>query len=131
MYSDALGLTWAAGYETRPARFTYFPAPLARYPLAGAGGPEAALPCFNLTNLDNLVGDDADWLARDVVRCAGSDSGHVTLAAILLNLGRGEESCDEVTLESEHGNGGVARGSAEARFVLPGSLGWSAALPDR
>src|SRR5262245_36126878 len=122
------GLTWVCGYETRPFRFEYIPSPLASYPLARSGIPQSALPTFSLTNRQDMVGTDAEWLARDVVRCAGSDAGHVRLAEVLLNLARPEEPRDEVTLESEHGNGGVARGSAEARFVLPGNLAWSGAL---
>jgi hypothetical protein len=122
------GLTWVSSYETRPYRFAYHPEPLAAYPIAQAGNPEIAMPCFNLTNQQDMVSDDAAWLARDVVRCAGTDSGHVRLAQVLLDLARAEEPRDEVTLESEHGNGGVARGSAEARFVLPGSLSWSDAI---
>jgi len=119
------GLTWVRGYQTRASRCTYAPAPLAAYPLAGSRAPESTWPSFNLTNERNMLASDADWLARDVVRCAGSDAGHVHLAEVLLNLARPEEPRDEITLESEHGNGGVARGSAEARFVLPGSLSWS------
>jgi hypothetical protein len=121
-------LTWIPGYHTRAVRFTYAPAPLTAYPLAGARSPEGTLPSFSLTNAQDMIDRDADWRARDVVRCAGSDSGHVHLASVLLNLARPEEPRDEVTLESEHGNGGVARGSAEARFVLPGSLSWSGEL---
>lgn len=120
------GLSLAPGYETRPLRFTYRPTPRTRYPLAGASGPAFALPGFNLTNAADSLGGEADWRARDVLRCAGSDVGHVQLAALLLDLGRPEETCDEATLESGAlGNGGVAPGSPELRFVLPGSFAWS------
>jgi hypothetical protein len=121
-------LTWVPGYRTRASRFTYAPAALAAYPLASTPAPESTLPSFNLTNPENMLVSDADWRTRDIVRCAGSDVGHVRLAEVLLNFARHEEPRDEITLESEHSNGGVARGSAEARFVLPGNLAWSGGL---
>src|SRR5205823_834055 len=58
------GLTWVQGYETRPVRFTYVAAPLAAYPLAGSRAPESTFPRVDLTNLQNMVTTDAEWLAR-------------------------------------------------------------------
>jgi hypothetical protein len=122
-------LVFAPGYQIRPHLYTYWPQSIKEFPLADSSIPQRALPLFNLTNASNDVGgDETEWNERDIVRCAGTDQGNILFASILLNLGRPQETCNEVSLEGDIGYGGVGLGSAEVKLCLPNSLGWSGEL---
>lgn len=116
-----------AGYQVRPHSFEYWPSVVDRYPGRNLKADDSSdCPSFLLSNATQCVGvTDEDWKARDTVLGFGSDRSNVRLAQLLLDMGRGPSTQDEVTLEGSAGLGGVGRHSAEVRFWLPGSLGWN------
>jgi|GEM_PF-524173 len=118
--ADDIGL----GYNTRPHVFSYWPGATSRIPWVPPADL-SKLPCFYLTNRDNTVGpSEQDWADRDTVRGFGTDEGSVRLAELLLNASQPNNLVDEYTLEGDGGCRGVGFLSAEARFWLPGSVGW-------
>ena len=118
-------------YNVIPRSYDYGPEPLQRFPLSHISLNHRFLPIFALTNEEHMLGEhDEEWRARDVVRCAGTDSGNLLFADVLLKLSRPEEPLLEVGLESEVGYGGVGPGSAEVYLYLPGSQGWSRDLSE-
>lgn len=116
----------AAGYNTRPYVFSYSPDATTRYPWPYPL-TSVELPCFYLTNGEDCVGvtEEEAWANRDTVRGFGTDVGSVRLAELLLNASQPNNPADEYVLEGGGGNRKVGYLSAEARFWLPGSVGWN------
>jgi hypothetical protein len=115
-----------SGYNTRPYVFSYWLEDTTRYPWPYPLTP-TELPCFYLTNYETTRGlsIDEEWAARDAVRGFGTDVGSVRLAELLLNASQLNNPVDEYTLEGDGGNRKVGYLSAEARLLLPGSIGWN------
>jgi hypothetical protein len=113
------------GYQSHPYRYSYYPHDTERHPwwLTPGGVQADDLPCFLLEARDQHAGDHA-WASRDLVRLCGSDLALARLAALLLDAGRPENPVVQYDLEDEGGFRGVGIHSAEAFFVLPGSLAW-------
>ena len=113
------------GYQSRPYRYSYYPHDTDRHPwwLAPGGVRAEDLPCFLLEARDDNASDQA-WASRDLVRLCGSDRALVQLSELLLDAGRAENTVVQYDLEGEGGFRGVGIHSAEAHFVLPGSIAW-------
>jgi hypothetical protein len=121
------GLSFAHGYKTRPHQYEYRRSHPARA-YSWFDIPQGALPAFALATQRGDPIDDTDWGKRDVLRCAGSDHGHVRLAGMLLDFGHPNEQCNKIMLEGELGNKGIDPFSPEVQFLLPGGFGWSGEL---
>lgn len=76
-------------------------------PGRGMRGPESHMPHFSLTST-----------AEPTVVCSGSPMALIWLGTLLLDASAPRASLAELCLESDIGFGGVARGSAEIRFIL-------------
>lgn len=111
------------GYHTRPHGFVYYPGRPGRHPFDGCVNPQE-LPCFGLTNAEDIVATGEDYLRRNTVICFGSDQGLVRFAELLLNAGQAGNTVSEYDLEGEGGFRGVGMHSAEVRLWLPGSDFW-------
>lgn len=116
------------GYHAVPQVLNYYPNHVVRHPWAHGSVSPKYLPGFFLTNLQECVVSDADWLARDVVVGFGLDEGMARLSELFLDLGQTGSDVNEVDLEGEEGFRGVAPLSCEATFLLPGAFGWDKAL---
>jgi hypothetical protein len=80
------------------------------------------LPCFFLTVRDDTPqsrGSDRDTLVG-----FGTAVGHTLLAELLLNASDPSNQATDFQLECEAGFRGVGPMSAEACFILPGSVSW-------
>lgn len=116
--------------ESRPYRYTYWPSAVTRFPLAGSKIDPRFLPILALTNEEDSIGpSESDWASRNVLKCAGSVSGNILLARVLLDASLQQFTENELALETELGFGGAGHGSAELRIFLPGSLGWDDEIP--
>lgn len=115
------------GYTTRPYALNYYPDEAASHPWASRGLAPSELPCFWLTNEQEFMPTEEDWARRDTVKGFGTDTGSVRFAALLLNLGCPQNAAREYALEGDAGVRGVGTMSAEARFILPGSVAWDVA----
>lgn len=118
----------------RTVSFTYWPSQPAKHPwMADHPHPED-LPGFNLQTRDDLgfAGREHwerdQWRTRDTIVGFGSIAGTARLAALLLDIGNPVGERDEIRLEGEVGFRGVAPGSAEVGFWLPGSIGCASAF---
>ncbi|AKF06673.1 hypothetical protein [Sandaracinus amylolyticus] len=120
-YDLALSGRGVLGYRTRIESWSWWPCASERYPVSDQRVWPEMLPALSLTNEADCIGDD--WSRRDVVRCAGTDTGNVLLARVLLDACVAGGS-PEIHLESALGFGGVAPGSAELSIWLPGSVRW-------
>ncbi|MFZ6769366.1 hypothetical protein ACO0LM_20135 [Undibacterium sp. Di26W] len=84
-----------------------------------------SLPILNRGNESDYCYSKKDWEDRDWLVLSGGPLANIRLAELLLKLGHPENDCLEVELEVEGGFRGVGPLSAEARFWLPGSFGWT------
>jgi hypothetical protein len=80
-------------------------------------------PVFRLTSHNTRVAP-SDWEKRSVVELDISDFGLLLLVSMLLDLGVAATGAMELELAGLGGRA-VGPGSAEARFWLPGSIGWN------
>lgn len=112
------------GYIAKPFRFEYFFSEIKRFPWENLQLQSFDLPLFFLTNEDESIIKDEDWQNRDTLIITGSSSGLVRISTLLLDMSNSGQVQDEFDLENELGVAGVGHGSAEAKFWLPGSLGW-------
>ncbi|MEM8529736.1 MAG: hypothetical protein AAGF95_02780 [Chloroflexota bacterium] len=112
------------GYSTVPSCFYYSPTPTSRHPWSQDWFDPDDLPCFWLTNHEDMVIDEEQWKNRDTILGFGTDEAHIQLADLLLNASSGYNTIDEYELEGEGGFRGVGRLSAEVTLLLPGSFGW-------
>lgn len=111
------GLTLrTSGYKTKPSHFCFSPEPVGKYPWDWSGKYWSlyAFPSFTLTNMNELMITEDEWVSRDTVKGFGNDDASVCLADLLLNIGYSEPS--EFILEGEGGIRGVGMNSAEAVF---------------
>lgn len=113
-----------AGYHTQPLAFQYYPQLPAKHPFDKSILPKD-LPCFELSNSENLNFNEDDWKRRDIVKIFGNDVGMVLFAELLLNLSLSENEQDEFELEGEGGFRGVGINSAEVRLNLPNNFAWT------
>lgn len=116
------------GYHTMPFLLNYSPEVARKHPWADEHVRPARLPGFFLTNLQECVVSDADWVNRDVVVGLGSDEGMARLLELLLNMSQTTSDTNEIQLEGEGGFRGVAPLSCEATLLLPGAFGWDDTL---
>ncbi len=80
------------------------------------------LPLLSLGHPDSVVADLESFLKNETGAGFGTVEGNALLGELLLNLGLPYSDTDEVALEGELGARGVAPGSAEMRFFLPGHV---------
>ncbi|MGH2514538.1 MAG: hypothetical protein ACRDHP_02685 [Ktedonobacterales bacterium] len=112
------------GYHTRPHIFLYHPSETRKSPWFDLQLAPADLPYFYLV-ASRYYGDaDENWRRRDTIRGFGTDQGFARLAELFLNASRPESALTEYELEGDAGYRGVGPMSAEARFILPGSVFW-------
>ncbi len=112
------------GYVSVPSRYRHEPdLPLKRFPFLEVEIP-GDLPAFRLTNDADMVVSEAEFQQRDTIFGFGNDVAVVRLASLLLDLGHPASKDAEVDLEGELGYRGVAPGSVEVQFVLPGTFRW-------
>jgi hypothetical protein len=116
------------GYHTRPYQFQYAPSVMGRHPWSHEHPDPRDLPCFWLTNEDDLVVDEDQWEQRDIIKGLGTDEGTVRCADLLLNMSNPHSAETEYVLEGDAGFRGVGQLSAEVAFLLPGSFGWQSDL---
>ncbi len=103
--------------------FEYFPQKVTQVPWERASFLDPyTLPWFCIASAADLeleISSDAK-----VASGFGSMAGSLRLAQLFLDLSQPTNDCVEVCLEVEGGNRGVAPLSCEARFWLPGSIGY-------
>jgi hypothetical protein len=93
-----------------------------------AVSPLEELPDFSLTDDEGFGGrNNPLGTTRHVVEGFRSDRGAYAIAELLLDVSQAWNEWDEYVLEGVYGFGGVAPGSAEVRFWLPGGDGWNPA----
>ncbi len=93
-----------------------------RYPLID----QKEFAKFELINHDGKpCYTDEDWASRNCLQISGSEDLMSTVGELLLNIGNLQNTVDEVSLECNVGYGGVAPGSVEINFWLPGSIGFN------
>ena len=122
----------------RYARYSYFPAEVSRHAFADAPMSREMRvvaedrPDFHFSWSDDAQRQKRNLRAVDQVIVTVTPSGLCALAGLLLDFGRADNAVTEVNLEVPvFGFAGVATGSLEARFWLPGSLGfWGNSLDD-
>jgi hypothetical protein len=110
------------GYNAIPHGVRFFVKPVEKHPWLYED--RNVLPDFWLTNEKDFVLTEEDWASRNAVRGFGSDRAIVRLAELWINLGSETNKTDEVDLECAAGFQGVGYTSAEASFILPGSVPW-------
>lgn len=115
-------------YKTIPYNYEYWPTEITRMPWIHRNIPHSDYPCFFLTNEDEMIADEADWVNRDTVIISGTDVSLVLLAELLMNISNKNNKITEIDLEGEMGFRGVGPGSAEVKILLPGSFGWQEEL---
>lgn len=101
------------------------PNDLKKHPWLDDGIDVNNLPTLNRGNESDYCYSAKDWEDRDWLVLPGGPLAKIRLAELLLKLGHPENDCLEVALEVEGGFRGVGPLSAEARFWLPGSFGWT------
>jgi hypothetical protein len=113
------------GYVTRQYGFPYSPAIPEKHPWIHTPhrDPED-LPVFRLTNQEESIITDDQMQGCDTIVGFGLEEGSVRLAELLLNMSLPLNAVNEYVLEREGRYRGVGPHSAEARFFLPGSVGW-------
>lgn len=86
----------------------------------------SVLPGAHLTDADGFVlaPEHAPSVIRGFAGGFSSLAGAAAMAQLLLDISQESGTCLEYDLETEIGNRGVAPGSAEIRFVLPGAFAW-------
>ncbi len=104
--------------------FSYRPQILHRYPWFYFQDSVFDLPTFFLTNFQECIASETDYKKRDTIVISCSIKGMLRLGTLLLDLSNIHQKQNEYYLECEYGYKGVAPGSAEVKFCLPGSDGW-------
>ncbi len=121
--SQALGNHVIPNARLRVEGFEYAPQEVTRVPWArDAFEDPYTLPWFCIASAADL--ELETFFEQKVATGFGSMAGSLRLAQLLLDLSRPANDCVEVCLEVEGGNRGVAPLSCEARFWLPGSIGY-------
>lgn len=109
--------------------YRHDPTALRRSPWAHALPPDPyALPSLWLTRLDGDTG-----INRDEERALpgfGSLAGTLRMASLLLDAAQPDAKQDEVVLEGEPGNRGVAPTSHQMTLVRPGGFLWQTMLDE-
>ncbi|MEM6607784.1 MAG: hypothetical protein AAF689_04335 [Pseudomonadota bacterium] len=103
--------------------FRYSPRQRSRHPFYGERLAE--FPAFLLRCSGEETPSTDSWGARDTVEGFGRLEPSLLLAELLLDIARPSTSENEFVLEGPAGFQGVDPLSAEVRFWLPGSIGYS------
>lgn len=122
--SHGLGDQVITNAELKLQSFDYCPQQVSRVPWDQPSFVDPlTLPWFCVASASefDLVGVSSD---RKVANGFGSMAGSLRLVQLFLDLSRPANQIDEVCLEVEGGNRGVAPLSCEARLWLPGGLGY-------
>ncbi|MFX0071795.1 MAG: hypothetical protein ACFFAO_11960 [Candidatus Hermodarchaeota archaeon] len=111
------------GYIKKPHSFEYEPEEVKKFPWINDNLESWDLPGFYLTS-ENKFKIDEQWEKRDTVILSSTDNGMIRLAKFFLDISNPYQEIVEFDLEGDTGFKGVASGSAEIRFNLPGSIDW-------